>query len=401
MATCKNSKSTQTIEVGILEIRRHVPILYTFSKICKTKNTNVTIFTTKELFSRLDTYLKDENNYNFVIKEGNESNRRFLKRVETICNKKIDLLFVNTIHETISDLLYYLSFNPRPKTVLVVHHANAWLKPKLVLNINHMLRTIDTNLSSVLISKFVFPKFDAIDVIYSPVREHILKNMEYDKEIFTLPTSIFEDKKVIKKQKDDGILRVVIPGLIQEHRKDFKIVIPAFENLFKRFKEKLSLCVLGMPVGRYGKLIHEEFKEMKNKGYKVVIFDSFVPDDTFDMILNESDIILTPIRIKTRADSDIEEEYGKTVGSGVIYNAIQYAKPILVPAEFNMLKELGSSTLKYENSKELVTLIDELISNPEKLKKLKTEAPKNAQKFSLKKFQEYFEKNVLSWLQKN
>ncbi|MCK5260772.1 MAG: hypothetical protein KAJ44_01155 [Thermoplasmatales archaeon] len=401
MATFKNSNSAHPIEIGILEIRRHVPVLYTFGKICKTKNTNVTIFTTKEVFSRLETYLKDKNNYEFVIKEGNESICRFLKRVETICNKKIDLLFVNTIHETIFDLLYYLSFNPRSKTVLVVHHANAWLKPKLVLNIKHMLRTIDTNLSSVLISKFIFPKFDAIDVIYSPVRDHILINMEYDKEIFTLPTSIFEGKIDTLKQKDDKILKVVIPGLIQEHRKDFTLVIPAFENLFKRFKEKLALCVLGMPVGRYGKLIHEEFKEMEKKGYKVVVFDSFVPDDTFDEILNESDIILTPIRIKTRADSDIEEEYGKTVGSGIVYNAIQYAKPIIVPAEFNMLKEFDGSALKYENSKELETLIDELIFNPEKLKKLKVESLKNAQKFSLKNLQDYFEKNVLSWLQKN
>ena len=140
---------------------------------------------------------------------------------------------------------------------------------------------------------------------------------------------------------------------------------------------------------------------MKKKGYKVLVFDSFVPDDTFDMILNKSDIILTPIRIKTRADSDIVEEYGKTVGSGVVYNAIQYAKPILVPSDFIMLKELDSSTLKYENSKELVTIINEFLSNPEKLKKLKLEASKNAHKFSLKNLQDYFEKNVLCWLQKN
>ena len=53
----------KNIRVGILEIQRHVPIIYTFAKICKTPNTNVTIFTTRNLFERLKTYLREENNF--------------------------------------------------------------------------------------------------------------------------------------------------------------------------------------------------------------------------------------------------------------------------------------------------------------------------------------------------
>ena len=311
MNAVDNLKSEIPIEIGILEIRRHIPVLHTFCKICKTKNTNVTIFTTADLFSRLETYLIDKNNFNFVIKEKNESIHHFLKRVKIICNKKIDLLFINTIHETIFDLIEYLSFDIKSKTILVVHHANAWLRPKLVLNIKHILRTIDTNFSSVLIKKFIFPKFDAINVIYSPVKDHIITNMRFDKEIFTIPTSIFEDKVYISKEKDNSKLRVVIPGLIQEHRKDFTTIFPAFENLFKRHREKLRLCVLGMPVGRYGERVLKKFKEMKKEKYEIILFDNFVKDDIFDKELKQSDIILTPMKIKTRADNDIEEEYGK------------------------------------------------------------------------------------------
>ncbi len=400
MTVVNNLKSESPIEIGILEVRRHVPVLYTFGKVCKTKNTNVTIFTTADLFSRLETYLKDKNNFNFVIKEKNESIHHFLKRVKSICNEKIDLLFINTIHETIFDLIEYLSFDIKSKTILVVHHVNAWLRPTLVLNIKHIIRTIDTNFSSVLIKKFIFPKFDAINVIYSPVKDHIITNIGFDKEIFTIPTSIFEDKIIINKEKNNSTLRVVIPGLIQEHRKDFATIFPVFEKLFNRHREKLRLCVLGMPVGRYGERVLNKFKEMKKENYEVILFDSFVKDDIFDKELKESDIILTPMRIKTRADNEIEEEYGKTVGSGIIYNAIQYAKPIIAPNEFNMLRELDSSSLKYKNSKDLEAMIDELILNTEKLEILKGEALKNAQKFSLENLQDYFEKNVLGWLQK-
>ena len=95
MINSKNSGLKPPIEIGILEIRRHIPVLYTFMKICKTSNTNVTIFTTKELLKRLDAYDIKRENFNFILKENNESYHSYLKRIERICNDKIDLLFVN------------------------------------------------------------------------------------------------------------------------------------------------------------------------------------------------------------------------------------------------------------------------------------------------------------------
>lgn len=402
MITENNLTSKRPVEIGIFEIRRHIPILYTFSRICKTSSTNVTIFTTKELYLRLETYLteKDKKNYDIILKEDDETFRSFVKRVETICNKKIDVLFINTIHETLLDLICYLGFNPKSKTILLIHHVNAWLKPRLIFGIKHPIRTADTNLASMLIHRFIFPKFDAINVIYHPLKDYIRANTDYEKEIFTLPTSIFENAKTMKRQEDEGKLKIVIPGLIQEHRKDYSTVFPAFEALFKHHKEKIKLYVPGLPVGKFGRQIYNKFRDMEQKGCDVKIFDHFVPDDTFDDILTQSDIILAPIRIKTRADGDIEEIYGKTVGSGVVFNAIQYAKPIIVPAEFNMLPELESSTLRYSDSIELEQIVTELMSNPEKLHELKRGALTNSQKFSLKNLQDYFEKNILTWLGK-
>jgi phage host-nuclease inhibitor protein Gam len=183
------SSSDIPAQIGILEIRRHIPVLYTFCKICKTPQTKVTVFTTKELYLRLTTYLKDIDNYNFLIKEEKQSIRSFLKKVEKYCNEKIDVLFVNTIHETLLDLLCYIRFNPKSKKVLVVHHVNAWLRPKLVFDPFHPIRTADTNAASVLIKQFIFPKFDAINVIYHPLRDFIKENINYEKKIFTFPTS--------------------------------------------------------------------------------------------------------------------------------------------------------------------------------------------------------------------
>ncbi|RLF27778.1 MAG: hypothetical protein DRN05_05185 [Thermoplasmata archaeon] len=399
----KNMNDNKKIEIGILEIQRHIPILYTFSKICKTKNTNITIFTTKKLFQRLEAYLENKKQHYFdlVLKNKWESNYSYLRRVQQICNQKIDLLFVNTIHETTLDLINYLGFNPKSKKILTIHHANAWFKPHLVLNIKNMIRTIDTNLSSALISKFILPKFDAINVIYPPLKDYI-KKTGYNREIFTLPTSIYENNSSGSLHKKttyygDKKLCIVIPGLIQRHRKNLDGIPMVFEKLFRRYDKKLELHILGMPIGRYGKKIQEEFKKIREKGHSITLYKHFIPDKIFDETLMKSDIILAPIRIKTRADNEITETYGITVGSGIVYNAVRYARPIIVPAEFNMISELKTSTLTYNSLEELTHILEDLITNPQKLKLLKEEALKNSKKFSLQKMQQYFEKNILTW----
>jgi len=61
--------------IGILEIHFHVKFLYTMMRICNTKETNVTVFTTKKIFSRIETYLYNKSKYKIILKEENESNR--------------------------------------------------------------------------------------------------------------------------------------------------------------------------------------------------------------------------------------------------------------------------------------------------------------------------------------
>ena len=56
-------------------------------RISKTKNTKVTVFTTNEILSRIETYLENKSQYEFVLKDDNESINNYLKKVEKICNK--------------------------------------------------------------------------------------------------------------------------------------------------------------------------------------------------------------------------------------------------------------------------------------------------------------------------
>ncbi|MHA1967917.1 MAG: hypothetical protein ACW964_08960, partial [Candidatus Hodarchaeales archaeon] len=280
--------------IGILEIHFHVKFLYSMIKITKTKNTNVTVFTTKEIFSRIETYLDDISQYEFILKEENESINSYLKKVENICNKKIDLLLVNTIQLSLVNVPHYLRFNPKSKKILTVHLANHWLKKRFGLNIKNIPRSLDAAICIFLIRRSILPKYDGINVVYAPIKDFVEKNTNYNKPVYELPFNFFDEKKTIKQPlKKDGKIRFVVPGFIEPFRRDFDLTLDTFEKLFEKYNEKISLWFLGEPVGQGGIRVIERCKKLKEKGYNISFSETFIPEDKYNKILIESDVIFS------------------------------------------------------------------------------------------------------------
>lgn len=382
--------------IGILEYHYHTKYLYTVAKIVKTKDTNVTIFTTPDLFSKLKTYLKNIDDYEIILKEKNESIGSFLKKVEKICSEKIDLLFVNTIQETILDLPRFISFNPDCKMILTIHSVNSWFCLKPAINLKKIFRTVDTNLSKIFETLFVLPKFNAINVIYPPIKEYIKERVDYKKPVFTIPFGFYdkETKKTVKKKQNE--ISFVVPGQIEEHRRDYETVINAFEKIFEENKEKTRLILLGYPVGAYGNKILKKCEELRKKGYKINYYDGFVPEEEYNSIMKNVDFLLLPIKLESSGLGVTKEYYGKTKGSAAVFEAIQYAKPMIVPEDFNTINEMNDSTIKYRDIGNLIEEILDITSNKEVLEKYKANAIKDSENFSLKTLQKYFSEEILN-----
>jgi len=385
-------------EIGILEIYCHVKFLYTLSRICKTEKSNVTIFTTKEIFSKIETYLENKSEYNIVLKEDKESKHSFLKRVEKICNKKIDLLFVNTIQKTCLNFPHFFGFKPKCKMILTIHTANAWFNKKPAFKVKQIFRTVDTNLSSIIGKTIILPKFNAINVIYYPIKQFIQENSDYKKKIFTIPFGFFDKNIDIKSSRKDDKVIFVVPGQIEEHRRKYDVVLDAFEKLFKKYNDKIILYLLGYPVGIYGNRILKRCNKLKEMGYNINYFNSFVPEKTYNKIMKDVDFIILPIRIESRGTGVITEFYGKTKGSAAFYEAIQYAKPLVVPKEFNIVNEMKNSSLKYSDSNDLAETLMEVIDDRKKILDYKELALKNSKSFSLDVLREYFVNEILNKL---
>jgi hypothetical protein len=381
--------------IGILEIHFHVKFLYSTMRITKTKNTNVTVFTTKEIFSRIKTYLDDKSQYEFILKDEYESVNSYLKKVERICNEKIDLLLVNTIQMSLLNIPHYIKFNPISKKIITVHTANHWLKKRFGFNIKNIPRSLDATLSIFLIRKSILPKYDAINVVYAPIKDFVEKNTSYSKSVYTLPFNFFDENKISKHIKKDEKIRFVIPGFIEPYRRDFDLTLDIFEKLFEKYNDKISLWLLGEPVGQGGIRVIKRCKKLKEKKYNISFSETFISEEEYNRVLVESDVIFSPLNVVTKRPSGIKEIYGKTEGSALPFEAIQYVKPVIVPSDFNVDK-LNTSSIRYNDKKDLEEKLIELITNKNKLNELSKNALINSKKYSLTVLQKYFENNLLN-----
>jgi len=80
--------------------------------------------------------------------------------------------------------------------------------------------------------------------------------------------------------------------------------------LFKKYNNKISLWLLGKPVGLSSRKIIERCKKLKGKGYDISFSEGFIPEDKYNKILMDCDVVFSPLNLVTRRESGILEIYG-------------------------------------------------------------------------------------------
>lgn len=249
------------MEIGILEYHYHRAFVETLKKICA--NHNVIVF-------------------NNVKQAKRESDN-------------LDLLFINTIQPVPWDIVRWIAFKPKCKTIWTLHELNTDFK----------------------FSKILLKKFDAINVPYLPMKDYILENNLYNGKMFTLPFMLHE------KSCPNTNKMFVVPGRIQKFRRDYDIV-------FRMMNKSQYWCFLGAPIGIYGDRIFFKCTSLNDNGYHIEYFPDFVPKEKYDNILKGCKAIVAPLRNPTLGTNMLcKEIYGKTKACGAIFEAIRFGKAFI------------------------------------------------------------------------
>jgi glycosyltransferase involved in cell wall biosynthesis len=358
------------MKIGIFEVD-HYELAYSICRLFDWHENNIYFFVNRRMYEQLNKGLgKTSERFKWLIIEDNEPLKDFLDRTRVIIiQEDIDLFFLNSVYSSYNK---YASFIKKAKTrtVLTLHNINSWLKPNTT--------GIESYIEK-LMKKKMLNNVSGINVLGDELRNYFLSVSDLKKPVLTLPYCIYEIRQV--EETLDNTLKLVIPGSIDSRRRDYFNVLAAFEKIFEEFSD-LSLYILGKPIGKFGSEVLEICRKLKAEGKNIKFCEDFVPQDEFERVMSSCDAIISPVNKYMFIGKD-REEYGVSKATGATFDMIRYAKPGIVPSEFNVPSDLKGSIIQYKDQDELYTIIKMIHDDKDYRISLREKALSNSQKYSL------------------
>ena len=171
---------------------------------------------------------------------------------------------------------------------------------------------------------------------------------------------------------DNKILRICIPGVITQAKRDYLSLFEVLEKHADALKDRIDLYLLGYITDREKDEMSAAIQKLIDSGYQVLYHDTFVYGEEFDKAIANCDLLLNNQFISKNST----EVYGKTKESGMIFNMLRAAKPGVLPREYNVSQEFYDCTLFFDSYDTLVALIQEIVDDPQRLEQLKNAAQK-------------------------
>ncbi len=346
---------------------------------------------------------KDSNKVNLCVKEHHVDNAQKLITRLNRSNLSFKLHSFEKVSTSLKiiitpehELDYLLKCTAFGQTWMFVHNIDDWFElslkrglrqasdalfgdknPKLAYFL--LKRTLrDNGLKRKVVAQVLQDSNSYFVVINQTLKEELSRIVPAAK-IKVIPFSVYDDK--LPDLSDSNVrIRIAIPGLLSQKRRDYISVFKAMETWPKDLLSQIEIDLLGgisQATGERSAEVVEYAKKLIQQGYPIILRNNrYIELDEFDVELSKADIILGNLNIDQGGGS----KYGKTKESGIPFTMIRAAKPGILPEGYSTLEEVKSSTLYFSNYKMLSSVFESISENNE-LYKLKTNAHLNSRHF--------------------
>ena len=356
----------------------HFETVYALIRILGVDSHSITVFTNRDTADEVTSQLgKDAVRIRWVIFPSKSYFNVF--RIWQHCNKyQVSHIFLNTVsyHHFFFGLLCKLC----PKTVflLTIHTANNFFDPEFSLTPRGFLRYLGKRTLVSAVSSYI--------VLLSSIKEHIEKTFQPDKPIYCLPGGLFEEQDDFP-VKTDHRIRLVVPGSVDPYRRDYEQIFELAAYL-DEYTHRYEIIFLGKPVGAYGQRIHTLCRMDKFRNVKFSFYTDFVPHAEYEKQLRACDYVFLPLVGSIRKPGEKKEVYGQSICSGGFFDAVRFAKPLLIPDYVPVADELKDQCVTFHNIRQLSLLLSQL--TPSQFSLIKQKALANAKKFSVTSIRQAF-----------
>lgn len=383
--------------IHIIELDYHPDILTSFLRLTD-RNEFFTIVSTKaEIYNKLPKSIQESiDELHLLGVDG--------CKLEDISSVKGDLHVFNTLASNYS----FWAKNLPEKHIIRIHNIHTWFDPYNHISYGKSILEWRKSATHILYRRWILNDGKYIEWIRDKANFFSFMsdgNAEYVRQNYpafvekigpVFPNAWCEDSQLYPFSKDD--FRILIPGTPEFKRKDFT----AIENLIS-WAAKQNFHIQIDFAGKAPEYMYSTLDNLKNKGnanLKIQYFKEFLSNDTFDEMLDRSDLLFFPIKSTTRFKI-FEEKYGSSKISGSENDFIRFGKPALLP-DFYPLKSDLLMLYNIENLEErLDGFIEDYSTNFEKWERLNTYHQSNFNMIARKEQHNVYLRKLVAFYGKN
>ncbi len=350
------------MKIGIFETT-HFEGAYPVIRLFDNGVNEITIFTYEAAYRQFQFLFKAElSKFQWVVKGNNESKYNFIWRIyKETKSRNLQLLYLNTISDNFIFYAEMISLLKGLRIIMTLHSINNYFEHKLKFSLRRLVR--------ILGKKKLIRAVKEFNVVALTMVDYLKEKLPSSGKVHCVPGAVYENRSSPGRNK---ISRLVVPGLVDERRRNYEDVIQLVEKLEKVGME-VSITLLGGVHPEFGKPIIEKIKKSGWRN-RLKYYQAEVDQPEFDKVMDEADIVFVPSAIQISIQDDIEEVYGLSMSSGNMFDIIKHAKPFIAPLALRVDPFLENSCLRYQTVDEIVDILIALSESPEEYASLQSKA---------------------------
>jgi len=339
--------------VAIIE-KDHFEVAATLLQLFDHAGYEVIVFIYPDAYHQLRLMLGDRlQQYTWVVKEKQESNRDFIRRLFThIRSGHFDLVYGSTIDDNFILYARHLRQIPGLRFVLTLHMINHYFHYHPALSLRRLVRYFG--------KKQLLSRANAYTVLSAPLTDHLQRKVGTVKPIYTISGSAFSEELYIPQQyQTEDTIRIVVPGSVDSRRRDYSQVF-ALLTQAAQLQLPVHITLLGAFRDGYSEDILQHCRHWLSSHTNLVTYDAAIDQPEFDRVLGSSHFIWMPLQPTTIISDGVEEIYGTTICSGNTADVIRHARPSFAPSFLQHDNPLVSSCIGYAAVSDIINVLQQL-----------------------------------------
>lgn len=310
-----------------------------------------TVFTTEAVASNLRAaFGANGPAIHWMIRGAEEPSRTFIKRLGRFCREEdTDVLLLETVEANHYPIAKAISRLRRTRVVLTVHdvHSNFNSRPRP--SIRGIVRHFG--------KKALLARVHGFIALSSKVARHLEYFVKDKRPVTWVPGAVFVPESFVPiTLAPHEPLRLVVPGSYDRRRRDYDKVFR-----FAREWEDQGLDIRIVLLGGDGpdrESILARCKDWEGNHVQITRFGTGeLPEPEFTRHMQSAHFIWVPSVIRTIIADGIEEVYGLSKSSGNLFDAIRYARPLIIPADLPVDDLQEQACLRYGSLSSLTDLL--------------------------------------------